>query len=112
VLLISRLLGKSPDGMNASGDSDSRNYYDRLSSEQKIKITPLMVPLDEVLIRTTFGSRSAEITYEWNSLWQESDDVKAGTALKKSQSFQIDVNSGVMDPEVLKQSREAQFDCR
>jgi len=104
-----RLLGKSPDGMNASGDSDSRNYYDRLGADQTVRLGPAMSPLDEVLIRHTFGSRDKSITYEWNSLWQESDDVKAGTALKKSQSFQIDVNSAIMDPEVLKRGREAQL---
>jgi phage-related protein (TIGR01555 family) len=104
-----RLLGKSPDGMNASGDSDSRNYYDRLSSDQVVRLTPALSPLDEVLIRHTFGTRDPKITYKWNSLWQESDDVKAGTALKKSQSFQIDVNSAIMDPEVLKRGREAQL---
>jgi hypothetical protein len=31
-----RLLGREPAGMNATGESDMRNYYDRLSADQKV----------------------------------------------------------------------------
>lgn len=105
-----RLLSKSPDGQNATGDSDTRNYYDRLASDQVVRLTPAMRKLDEVIIRSTLGTKDPDsVRYTWNSLWQESDEVKAGTALKKAQVFQIDVNSALLDPEVLKQGREAQL---
>jgi Protein of unknown function (DUF1073) len=41
-----RFIGKSPDGMNATGESDIRNYHDRLASDQKVKCTPLLTRLD------------------------------------------------------------------
>ena len=63
-----RLLGREPTGMNSTGESDIRNYYDRLHADQKIRLTPALARLDEVLIRHTLGKRPKEINYEWNSL--------------------------------------------
>lgn len=72
-----RLLGMSPAGMNATGDSDLRNYYDRLQSMQELDITPAMELLDECLIRSALGSRPPEVHYEWKPLWQASATEKA-----------------------------------
>jgi hypothetical protein len=67
---MTRLLGQSPAGMNASGESDMRNYYDRIEAMQAVEFEPAMSVLDECLIRSAFGSRPAEVHYTWNSLWQ------------------------------------------
>lgn len=72
-----RLLGKSPDGMNATGDSDTRNYYDMLKSRQELEVRPSIETLDEVLIRSALGSRPDEIGYEWNPLYQMTPAEKA-----------------------------------
>jgi phage-related protein (TIGR01555 family) len=72
-----RLIGQSPSGMNATGDSDTRNYYDRLSSEQESELTPAMYPLDEYVIQSATGGREASIYYEWNPLWQMTPKEKA-----------------------------------
>ncbi|MGA8197844.1 MAG: anti-CBASS Acb1 family protein, partial [Acetobacteraceae bacterium] len=104
-----RLLGREPTGMNSTGESDIRNYYDRLHADQQVRLTPQLNRLDEVLIRHTFGKRDPDIYYEWNSLWQSSDSEKADIALKKAQAFKIDVDSGVIEPEFLKSAREGQL---
>lgn len=65
-----RLLGQSPAGLNSTGESDLRNYYDRIQSEQELEITPAMALFDECLIRSALGSRPATVYYNWNSLWQ------------------------------------------
>ena len=62
-----RFLGQAPGGLNASGDADIRNYYDRLGGEQTTVLMPAMSVLDEVIIRSALGSRPPEIYYEWNS---------------------------------------------
>ncbi|MER9829179.1 DUF1073 domain-containing protein [Mesorhizobium sp. M0134] len=72
-----RLLGQSPAGMNATGESDLRNYYDRLSAMQALEMTPAMYRLDECLIRSALGSRPKNIYYEWAPLWGMSDKEKA-----------------------------------
>lgn len=65
-----RLLGMSPGGLNSTGESDLRNYYDRVRATQELDVTPALYTLDECLIRSALGSRPAEIYYQWQSLWQ------------------------------------------
>ncbi|TPL06673.1 phage portal protein [Mesorhizobium sp. B2-4-11] len=79
-----RLLGQSPAGMNATGESDLRNYYDRLQAMQAIEMTPAMARLDECIIRSATGSRDPSIYYEWAPLWGMSDKEKADVFKTKS----------------------------
>ncbi|MDR7035263.1 anti-CBASS protein Acb1 family protein [Mesorhizobium sp. BE184] len=79
-----RLLGQAPSGMNATGESDLRNYYDRLSAMQQVEMTPAMYRLDECLIRSALGSRPTDVYYEWAPLWGLSDKEKADIFKLKS----------------------------
>ncbi|WNW10118.1 DUF1073 domain-containing protein [Pseudomonas sp. DTU_2021_1001937_2_SI_NGA_ILE_001] len=72
-----RMLSQSPAGMNSTGDSDMRNYYDRVQASQELEITPAMSVLDEALIRSALGTRPPEIHYVWNPLWQATAKEKA-----------------------------------
>ena len=101
-----RLLGREPAGQNATGESDIRNYYDRLAADQKVRLTPALHILDEVLIRHTFGSRDPDIHSEWNPLWQMDDEQKAKIEYQKAQAYEIDVKAGLIEPDVLKAARE------
>jgi hypothetical protein len=101
-----RFMGREPSGMNSTGDSDTRNYYDRLAADQVVKYTPALQRLDEVMIRHTFGSRDPDITYKWNPLYQLSDTDKADAELKAAQAFKIDVDSGIISPHVLQAGRQ------
>jgi len=104
-----RLLGQAPVGMNATGDSDTRNYYDRIATEQETVLRPAFAKLDEVLIRSALGSRPDTIFYKWSPLWQMDEQQTAEVALKKAQVFKIDVDTGVLDGAVLKEARENQL---
>ena len=70
---MTRLMGQSPAGMSATGESDIRNYYDRISSIQELEMAPAMAVLDECLIRSALGARPPEVGYRWKSLWQMSE---------------------------------------
>lgn len=74
---MTRLLGQSPAGMNATGDGDMRNYYDRVEAMQAVEIAPAMSILDECLIRSALGDRPEEVHFTWNSLWQMTAKEKA-----------------------------------
>jgi hypothetical protein len=100
-----RFLGMAPHGLNATGESDLRNYYDRVRSEQSTTLTPAMSVLDEVIIRSALGSRPPEIWYQWNSLWQITPTDKAEIALKKAQAYRIDADEGQIPATALAQGR-------
>jgi hypothetical protein len=91
--------------MNATGDSDTRNYYDMLSSEQKTTVQPALSTLDEVLIRSATGIRDDAIFYLWNPLWQM-DDVQKSTMVKTyTDVFTADNNAGLINPDALREAR-------
>jgi hypothetical protein len=104
-----RMLGQSPAGLSATGESDTRNYYDHINSEQKTELSPALHTLDEVLIRSALGTRDPGIFYEWNSLWQMTETEKADLASKKAATFKIDHDMGLIPPEVLREARENQL---
>jgi uncharacterized protein len=104
-----RFLGMSPTGLNATGDSDTRNYYDRLKAEQHVILTPAINVLDEVLIRSALGDRPPEVWYEWNSLWQLSDVEKAAVSLQKAQAYKIDVDAAQIPTTALANARTNQL---
>lgn len=104
-----RLLGQSPAGLSATGESDTRNYYDRISADQRVIITPKLNRLDEVMIRSALGDRDLGIFYEWNSLWQMSDKEKAEIDKSKADTYKIDVETNSMPIEVLQTVRQNQL---
>jgi phage-related protein (TIGR01555 family) len=104
-----RFLGQSPQGLNATGDSDIRNYYDRVSTEQNIMISPAMERLDRVLVRSALGQEPDGIFYDWNPLWQMTETEAADVAVKKAQVMTADVNAGLITPLVMQKARENQL---
>lgn len=98
---VTRLLGQSPAGLNATGDSDIRNYYDGLASKQETELRPALDRLDEVLIRSALGSRPPEVYYEFAPLWQLSEKEKADIGKAEAETDQIYSNSALIPAPVL-----------
>jgi len=91
-----RFLGQSPAGLSATGESDLQNYYDRIASDQELRLTPALEKLDKALVRSALGTSDENIFYNWNSLWQMSDTAKADIAKKKAEVTKIDVDCGLI----------------
>jgi phage-related protein (TIGR01555 family) len=104
-----RFLGMSPAGLNATGDSDTRNYYDRVSTEQRIEIQPILNPLDTILQISAFGKAPDGMFYNWNPLWQMTEAEKADIAGKQADVMTKDVAAALLDPMVLQKARENQL---
>jgi phage-related protein (TIGR01555 family) len=96
---VTRLLGQSPAGLNSTGESDLRNYYDRISAMQEIEMTPAMFRLDEALIRSATGGRDKSIYYTWSPLWQMSEKEKADVFKTKADAARaLAGNGGTSEP--------------
>jgi len=104
-----RLLGQSPAGLSATGESDIRNYYDRLASEQKTDLSSNLKKLDEIIIRSALGDRPEEIHYNWRPLWQMTDAEKADISKKKAETYQIDIAAGLIPEKVMAKARVNQL---
>ena len=96
-----RFLSTSPKGMNATGTSDTRNYYDRLSSGQELDLRPALLPLDIALARHA-GVAPSAVTYSWAPLWQMSEAETAAIALQKAQAADIYATLGITAPSAMR----------
>ncbi len=47
---VTRLLGQSPAGLSATGDSDTRNYYDMIAARQELDLRPQLERLDRLIL--------------------------------------------------------------
>ena len=101
---MTRMFSQSPGGMNATGDSDIRNYYDRLSAHQELAIKPAMRNFDELMIQSALGSRPPEVHYIWSSLWQISETERAELGAKHASTIKTMVDTGLLQNEVLAES--------
>lgn len=76
------LFGQSPAGMNATGEHDTRNYYDSIATKQKCSLKPFMMKLLRVIVQTTFGRQIPSLDVVFNPLWQL--DAKVRSEVEKA----------------------------
>lgn len=101
-----RFLGQAPAGLDATGESDLRNYYDNIQSSQELDITPAMSVLDECLVRSALGSRPAEIHYVWNSLWQTTAKERAEIGKTTAETIKIIAETKLFPADALSKAAE------
>jgi phage-related protein (TIGR01555 family) len=106
---MTRLNGQSPAGMNATGDSDLRNYYDGIKSQQEARLRRYVTLLLQLTHRSRFGLPLPEgFNFSFAPLWQltavEKSQVAASIAGATSQLFQ----DGIISQKVaLKEIRQS-----
>lgn len=98
---VTRLLGQAPGGLNATGESDIRNYYDRIQSIQELELQPALEVLDNCLIRSAVGARPPEVFYNWRSLWQSTDKERADIGKTTAESIKIVSETRLIPEDVL-----------
>lgn len=99
-----RFMSQAPAGMNSTGESDLRNYYDGVTSVQTNDIEPAMAILDECLIRSALGSRDEDIWYSWGSLWQVSAVDAAVIGERSANTISLLSQTGLFPPEALSEA--------
>lgn len=98
---MTRLFGMSPAGLNATGESDLRNYYDSLKTFQTTDLDGELEYLNEALIRSALGSRPEEVHYNWRPLWQPTAKEKAEIAGKTAETLDKVHKTGLVPDEVM-----------
>jgi phage-related protein (TIGR01555 family) len=107
---ITRLFGVSPAGMNATGESDMRNYYDMVRAAQKFVLEPLLLRLVQII---SIWKKMPEPYINFNSLIQltEREQIELETARLQKELIQAQVWNAYLTSDVLstEQVRSLQF---
>ncbi|MDK1020187.1 MAG: DUF1073 domain-containing protein [Candidatus Hydrogenedentes bacterium] len=95
---VTLLMGRSPAGQNATGESDIRMWYDSIRSAQRTNLRPRL----EMVIRYCFAAAGDEPetwSIEFNPLWEMNAKEKADIYKINSEGDQINVMNGIFGQE-------------
>jgi phage-related protein (TIGR01555 family) len=106
---VTLLMGQAPAGLNATGASDTRFFYDKVAAGQKSKLKPKIERLLKILFAAKDGPTAGKEPENWsvkfNPLWQESGKEQAETRQIQSVTDKNYIDAGVVTPEEIAASR-------
>ncbi|KAF1026124.1 MAG: hypothetical protein GAK29_01525 [Acinetobacter bereziniae] len=104
-----RLFGQSPAGFSATGESDLSNYYDNINQQQEGRMrTPLQTLLAVVSLSKLGKALPDSFKFDFASLWQIDEKVKADVANTVAQAVTTVEESGLISRKTaLKELRQS-----
>ena len=96
-----RLLGQAPAGLNATGESDIRQYYDRIAADQIAWLKPRIEPLDDFMMRSAVGRIPKDVYYIFSPLWQMDEKTAAEVGKLKAETTKIYAENDLVPKNVL-----------
>ena len=98
-----KLLGISPSGFNATGESDIRNYYDYVHSKQELHREEIQKCIEAIQL-VEYGFIDNSITFKFKDLNVENEVSKAMTAQTKVGALTQLLDRQVMSAEEVRQA--------
>lgn len=84
---ITRLFGRAPAGMNATGEADMQNYYDMIAAQQNSVLRPMIDQLLPIMFMSEFGKLPKDLGHKYNPIKTPSDEQMADLVKNKSDSI-------------------------
>lgn len=100
---VTRLWGRSPAGMNATGEGDLTNYYDTIKARQRSWLRPAIQPLVDII--ASYVGVEGPNTIKFNSPWQMTDKETVDMRLVQAKIDKLYIENGVLRPEEVADSR-------
>jgi uncharacterized protein len=109
IMPVTVLLGQSPAGMNATGESDLRNWYSQVEIERREVFTPGLERVMRVLFRASNGPTGGQEPSTWsikfNPLWAPTPREEADIRSVNAQTDQVYVEMQVLKPSDVAKAR-------
>lgn len=109
---VTKLFGRSPAGMNATGESDLRNYYDDVSSRQEIVLLPPLQKLVNLIAGYVYpGMKQSDEEYieeyevELNPLWEATEKEQAEIEKIQADTDNLNIMNQIYDSEEARKKR-------
>ena len=104
---MTKLFGISPGGLNSTGDADMYQYYDMVRANQMNKLLPI---IERIVHLISVWQRVPEPKIVFNPLEQmtekeqaELEEKKAQTEKLKADTYQMYIDMGIMDPQIVEE---------
>lgn len=106
---VTILMGQSPAGMNATGESDFRWWLNGIKSQQRLKVTPKVRQLVKLLLRAQGSPIAPEkvkaIDVAWPALWTLPPDAEATRRKTIADTDKTYFDIGALEPDEIKLAR-------
>jgi len=100
---VTRLYGRAPAGMNATGESDMQNYYDSIEEKQEGYLRPVMDVLLPIMCMSAFGAIPDDLDYDFVSIRRPSESEKKSLAQQVSGAVQSAYGAGIISQKIAMQ---------
>jgi hypothetical protein len=95
---LTRLFGQSPAGLNATGEADTKTYYDGILRRQEAQLREPLTKLLQIIYRDRFGEpMPAEVSFNFVPLWQLTEIDRANVASTDAASVTAAYTAGLID---------------
>ena len=94
---MTKLFGRSPGGLNATGESDLTNYYDYIDSQREAKLRPVLERLLPVLCMSALGGIPEDVEIDFPPLKTPTPTERAEIAKTKSEAIVSGYQAGLLN---------------
>lgn len=98
------LMGESPSGSNATGNSTTMGWYDFVANQQKVYLKPKVIQLVD-MVAAGLGIDIRGFDIEFNPLWQMDEKEMIDMRKVQAETDEIYMNAQVVDPREIAASR-------
>ena len=81
---VTKLFGRSPAGMNSTGESDLQNYYDRIEGDQQTQLLPVLEKLIPIIFISAVGAVPDDLQIVFNPVRRPTNDEKSDLGAKQT----------------------------
>ena len=93
---MTKLFGRSPAGMNATGESDLKNYYDYVDTLRESKLRPVLEKLLPVMAMSAWGAVPDSMEISFPPLWTPTAKEVAEIAKAKAETIVSVFQAGLL----------------
>lgn len=108
---VTKLFGRSPAGMNATGESDLQNYYDSIEEKQESDCRPILDRLIPVMLMSEYGAVPDDWDYSFEDCRRPTEEEKKNLAINEANAVTAIYNAGIVSQKMalreLRDSSEA-----
>jgi len=105
---VTRLFGRSPAGLNSTGESDLTNYYDKIKQSQESVLRPVLEKLLPILCISVWGMVPDDLDFDFNPVRDTSEEERANLIQQGSAAIVSVFQSGLISQKTaLKELRQS-----
>lgn len=94
---VTKLFGRAPAGLNATGESDLQNYYDYVDTLRESKLRPILEKLLPIIAMSVWGGVPEDMDIQFPPLWTPTAKEVAEIAKAKVETIIAAFQANLLD---------------